>query len=586
MEAPTAPTTRPLDGAVTPVLPGLVDTVMAVAAAASSAPCAASTGHGADPTSWVARLTGARDAEVGLEQTIGALEDVRRLESWATATKHRLVLTAMDAARAEHEWWIDGHPHAFDDADAPGLPRAERLAIADRSGIAEIAGVLHLSEAAVHTLLLQAGQLTEHLPSTAAALEAGTITAKAAIHIADATTEYADLLASSGTDPRTTARFTQAITVTETVLLDGAVSGRTPSWLRDRARRLRDLHHPQSFEQRERAARACRYVRIMPDRDGMAHLTALLPAATAWCIDQRLTALARQHRELDQDGTGGRTNDDGVCVGDNRTEGTPAGGAEPVGEEPARPTVAQLRADVLAGLLAGCGATSPPVGSRDGAPHEDAGTAPRVLLTVGAETLLGGNRPGVLGAFGPIPAAAARELAARATSFMLGVTAALDASQGWNGSIDARVLPVVATDSGQYRIPAALRRALAVRDGTCRFPGCRRNAAGCDLDHVVAWVDGGATTAENLAHLCRRHHVLKHHSGWTVTMAAPHTGPPGESATTVHGYGQVTARSAPEAASTHRGEQYASGHLVWTSPAGRRYATEPDGVEIDGPAPF
>ena len=56
---------------------------------------------------------------------------------------------------------------------------------------------------------------------------------------------------------------------------------------------------------------------------------------------------------------------------------------------------------------------------------------------------------------------------------------------------------------------------LRVRDGTCRFPTCRRRASACDLDHVVPWPTG-ATCASNLVALCRHHHRLKHRGGWDV----------------------------------------------------------------------
>ncbi|MCY4599801.1 MAG: DUF222 domain-containing protein [Acidobacteria bacterium] len=50
-------------------------------------------------------------------------------------------------------------------------------------------------------------------------------------------------------------------------------------------------------------------------------------------------------------------------------------------------------------------------------------------------------------------------------------------------------------------ISPALRRALAARDGQCRFPGCRNRR--CDAHHVRHWADGGATALDNLVLLCR-----------------------------------------------------------------------------------
>jgi hypothetical protein len=89
-----------------------------------------------------------------------------------------------------------------------------------------------------------------------------------------------------------------------------------------------------------------------------------------------------------------------------------------------------------------------------------------------------------------------------------------------------------------YRIPADLRLALTIEDETCRFPGCRRRAQRCELDHVHAWADGGETSHANLASLCSKHHHLKHESDWTVKAL------PGR-------------------------------ELRWTSPIGRVHITEP-----------
>lgn len=63
-------------------------------------------------------------------------------------------------------------------------------------------------------------------------------------------------------------------------------------------------------------------------------------------------------------------------------------------------------------------------------------------------------------------------------------------------------------------IPPALRRALEVRDGGCRFPGC--NARFTDGHHVTHWADGGPTSLANCLLLCRVHHRLVHEDGWRV----------------------------------------------------------------------
>lgn len=46
-------------------------------------------------------------------------------------------------------------------------------------------------------------------------------------------------------------------------------------------------------------------------------------------------------------------------------------------------------------------------------------------------------------------------------------------------------------------VPAAIRRALALRDRGCTHPGCTRPHHWCDAHHKVHWVDGGETSLAN-----------------------------------------------------------------------------------------
>jgi hypothetical protein len=82
---------------------------------------------------------------------------------------------------------------------------------------------------------------------------------------------------------------------------------------------------------------------------------------------------------------------------------------------------------------------------------------------------------------------------------------------------DASLLSVLENEHGQpldvgrktRSIPPAIRRALNVRDGGCRFPGCTHDRY-VDAHHIEHWADGGETKLSNLVTLCRLHHRLVH----------------------------------------------------------------------------
>ena len=97
-----------------------------------------------------------------------------------------------------------------------------------------------------------------------------------------------------------------------------------------------------------------------------------------------------------------------------------------------------------------------------------------------------------------------------------------DVVRGWCGAgatTRITVRPVldpsedVGTDA--YAPTTRLVELVLARDGGCVFPACGRPARGCDLDHVIPYGAGGPTHSQNLAPLCRLHHRLKTHGGWT-----------------------------------------------------------------------
>jgi hypothetical protein len=67
-------------------------------------------------------------------------------------------------------------------------------------------------------------------------------------------------------------------------------------------------------------------------------------------------------------------------------------------------------------------------------------------------------------------------------------------------------------------IPTALRRAVALRDQRCRFPGCAQPPSVCQVHHLIPRAREGPTALPNLALLCRFHHLtVIHRWGWTLT---------------------------------------------------------------------
>ncbi len=104
---------------------------------------------------------------------------------------------------------------------------------------------------------------------------------------------------------------------------------------------------------------------------------------------------------------------------------------------------------------------------------------------------------------------------------------------GAAGSITVR--PVIDLNrsraTGSYQPTDVMREHLALRDRSCVFPHCTRAAHPVrqsssgefshDADHIVPHDSGGETSTENLACLCRLHHLLKTHTGWRYQMIGP-----------------------------------------------------------------
>jgi hypothetical protein len=91
-------------------------------------------------------------------------------------------------------------------------------------------------------------------------------------------------------------------------------------------------------------------------------------------------------------------------------------------------------------------------------------------------------------------------------------------------SCDCSLTPVVTDESGdplylgrsRRTISPQLRKALALRDCGCAFPGCNRPARWTSGHHLKHWLDGGTTDKANTALLCDYHHWLMHEGGWRL----------------------------------------------------------------------
>ena len=113
------------------------------------------------------------------------------------------------------------------------------------------------------------------------------------------------------------------------------------------------------------------------------------------------------------------------------------------------------------------------------------------------------EHPADLDGYGPIPAGMARDCFTDAQ---------------WRAVVTDALTGLVASVSDDTYTPSArTRRHLFAQDRGCLFPGCPAPVWYCDADHSVPHDQGGCTDPDNCGLLCRRHHRLKTHTGWTWT---------------------------------------------------------------------
>ncbi|HJZ28632.1 MAG TPA: DUF222 domain-containing protein, partial [Streptosporangiaceae bacterium] len=126
---------------------------------------------------------------------------------------------------------------------------------------------------------------------------------------------------------------------------------------------------------------------------------------------------------------------------------------------------------------------------------------------------------------GPEPGGQAREMLQHAI-----IGKAVDLVSGPGGlasflrtrQLGARLAgPSLPLDVGHSaEIPAAIRRAVILRDQHCRWAGgCDQPASACEVHHVTHLADGGKTSVDGCSLYCFfHHHVAIHQWGWTVTL--------------------------------------------------------------------
>ncbi|CAH0243656.1 hypothetical protein SRABI76_03065 [Microbacterium oxydans] len=391
-----------------------------------------------------------------------------------------------------------------------------------RSVAAELGAALRMSDRTVQRRMADAEFFVTRYPLVWAAQGAGRISAAHARVIVEAGAHL----------EHATDRDAYADTMIATAEVE------SPNRLARIARRAAERFQPRTLDERHADAREQRRVWIRDAPDGMAELGLLGPAALVQGAFERLTGMAKAVQaqrtatwsgedavlELEHD-AGSATDRDSVT--DHRSHDHRSHDER---------SLDLLRADVaLDVLLSGV-----PLG-HDGDGGVLGAIRAHVSVTVPVMTLLESTQtPAELDGRRPVDARTARALAA--------------AAPGWDRVLTHPITgAVLAVD--RYRPGADLRRHLRARDQRCRFPGCGRSPDESDIDHTHDAALGGATREENLAHLCRRHHMLKHHSPWHI-------------------------------------ERLDAGLFAWTSPSGRTYIDRPQPpttvtfVEDDATPPF
>lgn len=319
----------------------------------------------------------------------------------------------------------------------------------------DVATALRLSPTAAQNRIDVARVLVSHLPNTISALSTGEISAAHATVIAK---ETATAIRNGLSD--------EAVFRVEQTALAHA-EFHTPGQVATKVKTTIAKLAPEEFEEIVDRARDSRRVSCYPEADGMATVVAILPAEDAQTVMKSIEAYILKRNQEDE-----------------------------VDAEWSILSADMKRADALTFIASQALASM----AADVRPHRRPIT---ISVAIDLPTLLGmAENPGQLAGYGAIPASVARRLAA---------------DGNWQRFIsDPATGNLLDFGREKYAPPQELVDFLLARDRICRFPGCRRTGQSSDIDHAHSWESGGETNPANLGLLCRRHHRMKTHGGWSL----------------------------------------------------------------------
>ncbi len=317
----------------------------------------------------------------------------------------------------------------------------------------DIATALRLSPTAAQNRIDVARVLVGHLPNTISALSTGEISSSHATVIARET----------ATAIRNGLSEDAVFRVEQTALAHAEFH--TPGQVAAKVKTTVAKLAPEDFEEVVDRARDTRRVSCYPEADGMATVVAILPAEDAQTVMKSIEAFILKKDSED-------AADWSILNADMK------------------------RADAFTAIASQALASM----ADEIRPHRRPIT---ISVAIDLPTLLGlAENPGQLAGYGAIPASVARKLAA---------------DGNWQRFVsDPTTGNLLDFGREKYTPPQELVDYLLARDRVCRFPGCRRTGQSSDIDHAHSWESGGETNPANLGLLCRRHHRMKTHGGWSL----------------------------------------------------------------------